>query len=142
MGKRSSEEIEREIEALRIDTDRVLAELESRFRDTLNVRAQAERHPLLSGIAGLGLLGGIGITAYAVYSTLAHKPSAKPSERIEATSALRRVAGEKTGRGEGLAKKVLWTFITTLLVTVAGFAARRVSATLWTKTMHERPPSK
>lgn len=144
MGTKSSKEIEKEIDVLRMDTDRVLAELESRFRDALNLRAQAERHPFASGTIGLLLLGGLGITAYAVYSATTHRPS--PRERLfelkREPEMTRQKAGEEGKRAEGVVKRILWTFLTTLLVTTAGFAARRLSATLWARTMREQPPSK
>ncbi|MCL5961269.1 MAG: hypothetical protein M1358_18500 [Chloroflexi bacterium] len=77
MGTRSAEEIEREIEDIRVDTDRLLTELETRFRDALNVRAQAERHPLAASSAGVAVFGALGLTAYALYTRFTHKPPGK-----------------------------------------------------------------
>lgn len=148
MGTRSAEEIEREIEYLRVDTDRVLAELESRFRDTLNVRAQAERHPLAVSSVGLALLGVLGITAYTIFARIS-KPGIEERlgqgmgrGRASASEiALERAGHRPKGRVD-MVKRVLWVFLTTILVTLASFAARKLSVTIWSRTMHERPPKK
>ncbi len=149
MGTRSAEQIEREIEELRVDTDRVLVEIESRFREALDVRTQVERHPLAVGSAGLAILGAFGLTAYTVYTRVTHKHSVldRVKQQLEHKRApgsflAREKPGAPRGIGVGLVKRILWAFMATVLVTLASFAARKFSATLWTRTMHEKPPTK
>ncbi|MBI2955653.1 MAG: hypothetical protein HYY30_15160 [Chloroflexi bacterium] len=66
MGKKTAD-IEREIEYLRADTDRVLNELERRVRETMNVRAQAEHHPLATTAIALGAITGLALVFYMAY---------------------------------------------------------------------------
>ncbi len=63
MGKKA-DDIEREIEELRANTDLLLEELERRLRETMNVRAQVEHHPLVTTALTLSLLVGIGLIVY------------------------------------------------------------------------------
>lgn len=66
MGKTAAD-IEREIDELRADTDRVLVELEHRIRDTINIRTQAEQHPLVATAITFGTLMGLGLVLYLAF---------------------------------------------------------------------------
>lgn len=61
---KKAHDIEREIERLRVDTDLVLDELERRLRQTMDLRAQAEHHPLFTTIITLSIIASLGLLAY------------------------------------------------------------------------------
>ncbi len=63
MGKKASN-IEQEIETLRAESDRILDELEHRIRDAVNVRTQAEHHPIVTTAVALGIMAGVGLMVY------------------------------------------------------------------------------
>jgi hypothetical protein len=89
MGEETSS-IEREIAHLRADSDHILEELERRIRYTLDVRSQAEHHPMITTALAIGLVTGVGLLVYNVFlrsrlpdmQEYAHRPRvlSKPSK--------------------------------------------------------------
>ncbi len=65
MGKKAPD-IEQEIETLRAESDRILDELERRIRDAVNVRTQAEHHPIVTTAFALGIMAGVGMLVYSL----------------------------------------------------------------------------
>lgn len=66
MGTKA-DDIERQIEELRVDTDRLLDEVERRLREAINIRAQAEHHPIITTTITLSIVMTLALLAYNIF---------------------------------------------------------------------------
>jgi hypothetical protein len=64
------------------------------------------------------------------------------SQRIRASSGDERVSEIHVERSQpGMMKRLFWAVMVAVVMAAAGLVARRFSATLWRKVMHEEPPT-
>jgi hypothetical protein len=162
MGE-TSVDTQREIDSLRDDLSATVGELERRAKRAVDIKAQAQEHPAVVGLLGIGLLAGVAVLGYSAVNE--YRESRKPVNRLR-----RRAGGVAEDVGErwerarqaapirisrrnedeavdtpsqepGMIKKILWAGLTAGIVALFGLLARRASSMLWETLMREPPPT-
>ena len=128
-------------------------------------RRTSEEHPLAIGLLGLAIVLGAGalVARSRERSRAARRPSAvlgrlsrgaadellEGLERARArgrrlrdlTEPPERAAARVRAGEPSMLKKLLWMGLTSALMALGSLAARRLSSTIWTRAMKERPPT-
>src|ERR687895_2391912 len=92
MGE-TSVDTQREIDSLRDDLSATVGELERRAKRAIDIKAQAQEHPEVVGLLGIGLLAGVAVLGYSVVNE--YRESRKPVNRLR-----RRAGGVAEDVGE------------------------------------------